>query len=569
MLEITYQEKRTSLIDSTTTVRAIYFMDYYQGVTAYETWLRWGLGIACALVLVVTVWRVVTYRRRNPSHLVPPGQYWRVCCLKPLYELANLWSAIMIVVLFAASAWWFTSYKMADRVHLLLPSSTPGGRDEMYFGFYCVFGSTLAAKTLAVVLKILEQSAADVFIMDWESLATGGGAARDLGEQPQKEGDDLEVHGEDAGPQAWRSIFIANELNELQTEMRKIPPATTLIWFTAFYIGLGWQWIAKTNPGFGEEENPLEPFNEFLKFFLACFVFICIATVQYILYTIGSAIYSPPSLEFADLCLFANCSVLMLTEPFAGYYIHGKAPWEQSDLPLGWLKEELDKEAAGKLKARGFNVADADQNKALAAPTTFEIYAHPTLRAGYDRMLTDRLEEAEAAQKQKAEAAPKAKTKPKKGDPGVPSAAETLAERYISRVEQRKRRLNGMLCTTFNAVDARKPDNVLERGWRERLAQRAPRGFDVNGDEPAVPFALVRDTAENAPAFEETLYCSLDVDLVQLMALWWFLFDSLTGNPMLAVALTYLVEAALKWLRATLGERNLVRKTLTAENFLN
>ena len=49
LLEITYQEKRTSLIDSTTTVPAIYFMDYYQGATAYETGLRWGLGGACAL----------------------------------------------------------------------------------------------------------------------------------------------------------------------------------------------------------------------------------------------------------------------------------------------------------------------------------------------------------------------------------------------------------------------------------------------------------------------------------------------------------------------------------------
>ena len=219
-----------------------------------------------------------------------------------------------------------------------------------------LFFLTLVTKTLAVILKIIEQSRADIFIMDWEALATGGSA---IPKRKENKGEFLDVYGEDDGPIAWRSIFIANELNELQTEMRKIPPATTLIWFAAFYIGLGWQWIAKTNPDFDETMNPLEPFNPFLKFFLASFVFICIATVQHIISFIQSFPTSE-SLDFVDVCTFANCSVLMLTSPFGGYYIHGRAPWEQSDLPLAWLKEELDKEAAGKTATRGFGVPFAD-----------------------------------------------------------------------------------------------------------------------------------------------------------------------------------------------------------------
>ena len=97
-----------------------------------------------------------------------------------------------------------------------------------------------------------------------------------------------------------------------------------------------------------------------MKYFLSTFVFFSIAIVQYIISTVFSYAVSPPSLEFVDICTFANCSVLILTGQYGGHYIHGKAPWEQSDLPLGWLKEELDKEAAGKLKARGFNVPDAE-----------------------------------------------------------------------------------------------------------------------------------------------------------------------------------------------------------------
>ena len=181
--------------------------------------------------------------------------------------------------------------------------------------------------------------------MDWENYSAIQRDQKQNQEDKENGPVDIDMTGEDHGPVAWRSIFVANELNELQTEMRKIEPATTLIWFTAFYIGLGWQWISKWNPDFNETENPLEPFNPILKFFLSSFMFAFIATVQMVIYYLVSMGSSPPSLEFTDLCTLANCSVLILTEPFGGYYIHGQAPWERSDLPLAWLKQQLDNEA--------------------------------------------------------------------------------------------------------------------------------------------------------------------------------------------------------------------------------
>lgn len=39
-----------------------------------------------------------------------------------------------------------------------------------------------------------------------------------------------------------------------------------------------------------------------------------------------------------------------------GYYIHGKAPWMQSDLPISWLKAELDKEKKGRDGTRDFGI---------------------------------------------------------------------------------------------------------------------------------------------------------------------------------------------------------------------
>lgn len=47
---------------------------------------------------------------------------------------------------------------------------------------------------------------------------------------------------------AWRTIFVANELAELQCEQRIVVPETTLIWFIFFWVGLGWQHYCGADP---------------------------------------------------------------------------------------------------------------------------------------------------------------------------------------------------------------------------------------------------------------------------------------------------------------------------------
>jgi hypothetical protein len=68
--------------------------------------------------------------------------------------------------------------------------------------------------------------------------------------------------------------------------MRKISPETTLIWFTFFWVALGWRYIAQTNPDFDKYDHPFEPVNPFLKFFLCAFLILAVAAVQLILYLI-------------------------------------------------------------------------------------------------------------------------------------------------------------------------------------------------------------------------------------------------------------------------------------------
>ena len=199
LLEITYVEKQATFIEPSSTIKATYFMDYYQGVPLFEKRVRWGLGCAIFLVAVVVLWRSITFRGRNPAGKVGRGgrDLWcKLFTLKFIYEVANASSVIMIYALFFVSAWWFTFYKMAARVHILLPSTQPG-RDSMYTAFTWIFIWTLVAKTVAVLLKILEQSEADVFIMDWENEAGGGAADREAEKAKKEEADEANAYGED------------------------------------------------------------------------------------------------------------------------------------------------------------------------------------------------------------------------------------------------------------------------------------------------------------------------------------------------------------------------------------
>jgi hypothetical protein len=130
-----------------------------------------------------------------------------------------------------------------------------------------------------------------------------------VGLRPPRQNED------DDAPIFWRSCFVANELNELQVESRKITPETLLMWFAWFWIGIGWKWWAQTNPDSERDENILEPMNPFLKFCVCSSLMLCIASVQWLIYLAYSLCLGNSGShqsEFSQFCTVANCSVLIL-----------------------------------------------------------------------------------------------------------------------------------------------------------------------------------------------------------------------------------------------------------------
>lgn len=77
----------------------------------------------------------------------------------------------------------------------------------------------------------------------------------------------------------WRTIFLANEFNELQYEFRYLKPETTLFWFAFFMKGLGWEFLAKADPDMVKNVYSLEPVNLVLLFFISTFILLFIGAI--------------------------------------------------------------------------------------------------------------------------------------------------------------------------------------------------------------------------------------------------------------------------------------------------
>lgn len=171
----------------------------------------------------------------------------------------------------------------------------------------------------------------------------------------------------------------------------------------------------------------------------------------------------PMSVNFSDLCTLANCSVLMMTDRYRGYYINGKAPWDRSDLPMSWLKMELDNYADNKRKSRGQNIETVNltNEEASQIGNTYEIFMKPELRRTYDSIKDDPLENmskyrqfSEQEKKEAAERKKQMEAKKNADKKVVKEAGEsnadieeiTEAEKKIIREERKKRMINYILC---------------------------------------------------------------------------------------------------------------------------
>ena len=190
----------------------------------------------------------------------------------------------------------------------------------------CFFG-----QLFKVIEIILQQTGVEIFFMDWEK--TRGKLANTK---------DAKGKAQQAPISAWRTFFVANEWNELQSQ-RRINVPFTIVTMLFFLVGCGWQYHATRTPKM-DDLTPA-PIDPMLRFVNVAGLWLVIELIQIIfLDMIWLRFFAEyPESQFKDMCVIAKVSVFIMDEKYHGYYLHCRSPHEHADANMMEIDKDLQK----------------------------------------------------------------------------------------------------------------------------------------------------------------------------------------------------------------------------------
>ncbi|RYH14239.1 hypothetical protein EON65_33915 [archaeon] len=285
-----------------------------------------------------------------------------------LIMLLHSYVLVMFPFFLLISWYFFVFYKMQVVPSLFLPpyNDTTEVLDEKspYFLFVLHIYLLTFFQIAYVFIKIIYiQSHADLFFIDWE---------------PTKENDQKGQKDNFSGSvSVWRTILVANEFAELQTE-RRSNIYFTLFFLGFFLLGLDLQYNATLQPNL----NDLEPdqINIILRFGNSTFFWLIISLAQYLFkyFIYERYISEPPEQSFVDFCTIAKVSIIVLDEDYHGYYLHCRSPFQYADANMLELIGFLQQEEAGLTVDRSLDDGPADVQ-------TFQLFLSAEFRKEFNK----------------------------------------------------------------------------------------------------------------------------------------------------------------------------------------
>lgn len=192
-----------------------------------------SVGVISAFAVIWAAIQTWSWNRRNGRmeiDITTILNLFVICC-------GHLADAFFIVC-FGGSLFWLIFFKKQSVVHVLLPDSTQQRlvRDLLISAF--------ALKIVDILKLLWRQSSVDIFFIDWErprarnAIHPPNDRSRGGGDSSQKADDRSE------SVSIWRSYFVANEWNEIQTTRKVSMPfqiiAALLFLEVRFTLTLSW-----------------------------------------------------------------------------------------------------------------------------------------------------------------------------------------------------------------------------------------------------------------------------------------------------------------------------------------
>jgi meckelin len=340
----------------------------------------------------------------------------------------------------------------------------------------------------------------------------------------------------------WRSIMVANEWAEMQSE-RHTDIDFTLMFVLLFLAGVNYLYLSTPQPD--AVDLSTGPTNAGLRFFVIAMWYATVIAIQMGYKRIVYHFLDDPLDTFVDMCQLANVSVFILDGPIHGYYLHGRSVHPHSDVNMRTMLANHKAETDGNLPFRGLTQLGEVELKG-ASDLVFEMYLTQDIRSEYDDQFNVMMKQGESNTVRR----------------GGNASGGLLAAAAASDLDASARAYHDineyLQHSVIEPIQARGAADICVPTWKQRLFGSPP--LKVGQDA-----LLLRD---NRQLFSGVVFYGIEMDLAILDLLHLSAWDLASGNIFVGALITYIIAHGLKEVRKYLGKANIARKTLIDSRFL-
>ncbi|TKS82024.1 Meckelin Meckel syndrome type 3 protein [Collichthys lucidus] len=508
LMTVTYSDVLITDINTqtvSTTFAVEYDMDQNEARIKTDT----ALGVMGGVAVLYSLLKTVSWKRRIGSPNIDVEAILKFL-LFYAGDLANVFFAVTV----GTGLYWLIFYKAQQFVSVALP--LPAQEEQ----FVTYIGCAFALKAIQFLHKLIIQVSADIFFIDWERPRSKASRTAQAGE----------VKRDPAPVSIWRTYFVANEWNEIQT-IRKISPTFQIMAVLFFLEVLGFSNLALRDPWPTLERSSqayTPSYSLMLRYGLAASLWLCIGLLQVIFFTVFHEHFVEDKIrQFVDLCSISNVSVLLLSHRCFGYYIHGRSVHGHADTNMEEMNNNLKRESESLCGQRGLLPNTEIQ--------TFQVSLAERLRMQYESI-----------------------REPLSRRSGPSRLMDAGSANLF---EQNTRAYHTMNHFLGSVIDHAQPE--MDYIVKDKLMFERVIGMEFL--EPNEKSIFYNDEAHS---FSDLLYYGNEATLLIFDTLFFCVVDLGSQNFVLASVLTYVQQMIFRLIRNTLGRKNLVNKTLVDERFL-
>ncbi|XP_018541690.1 meckelin [Lates calcarifer] len=509
LMTVTYTDVPITDVKSqtvSTTFAVEYEMDQSEARIKTDT----ALGVMGGVAVLYSLLKTVSWKRRIASPLIDVETMMKFL-LFYAGDLANVFFAVTV----GTGLYWLIFYKAQQFVSVLLP--LPAQEEQ----FVTYIGCAFALKAVQFLHKLILQVSVDIFLIDWERPRTKASRTVQAAGEPKRDPSPVSI---------WRTYFVANEWNEIQT-IRKISPTFQIMAVLFFLEVVGFSNLALRDPWPTLQRSPqayTPSYSLILRYGVAAALWLCIGLLQMIFFTVFHEHFVEDKIrQFVDLCSISNISVLLLSHRCFGYYIHGRSVHGHADTNMEEMNNNLKREAESLCGQRGL-LPNTDVQ-------TFQVSLTNRLRSQYDRIR---------------------EPLSRRNGPSRLMDASTA-----NPFEQNVRAYHTMNHFLGSIIDHAHPD--MDYIVKDKLVFERVIGMEFL--EPSEKSIFYNDEAHS---FSNVLFYGNEATLLIFDTLFFCVVDLGSQSFVLAAVLTYVQQMIFRLIRNILGRKNLVNKTLVDERFL-